>query len=294
MEFVDPKNDIAFRKIFGNENKKMILISFLNAVLGLEGRSRIDYVEILNPYQLPIIQGLKSSIVDIKARDGNEHSYIIEMQVAEPEGLEKRLLYYLSKEYVHQIDRGEKYPELKPVIFIGIFDFIFTASVDCISHHAVCNVHSGERVIKDMDFFFLELPKFKKALAELATIMEKWLYFIKEAENLQVVPTDLNDEGLTQAYHDAAKFTWTKDELNAYDYASMREQDERGIKALAERRAEAKGKAEGKIEGKAEGTDAGQGQIVRFQASKGKTLDEISANTGLSVERVRELLDMAR
>ncbi len=287
MQFVDPKNDFAFRKIFGNENKKVILISFLNAVLGLEGPSRIYELERL-PYHFPIIQGLMSTIVDIKARDGNGHSYIIEMQVAEPDGLEKRLLYYLSKEYVHQIDSGEKYAELKPVVFIGIFEFTFTANLDCISHHAVCDVQSGERVIKDMDFFFLELPKFKKTLAELSNIMEKWLYFIKEAENLDVVPADLNDEGLTQAYHDAAKFTWTKDELSAYDYAAMREQDERGIKALAERRAEEKGKAEGK----AEGNDAGQGQIVRFQAAQGSTPDEISANTGLSVERVRELLGM--
>lgn len=69
MKFVDIKNDIAFRKIFDNENKKIILISFLNAVMKLEGRDAIAEVEILNPYQLPIIQNLKASIIDVKARD---------------------------------------------------------------------------------------------------------------------------------------------------------------------------------------------------------------------------------
>ncbi len=289
MQFVDPKNDIAFRKIFGNENKKVILISFLNAVLSLEGDLRINSVELMNPYQLPIIQGLKSSIVDLKARDGKGHSYVIEMQVAEPDGLEKRLLYYLSKDYVNQIDSGEQYAELKPVIFIGIFNFEFTANKHSISHHAVCNVESGERIIKDMDFFFLELPKFTKKNVELVTITEKWLYFIKEAKNLDVMPTDLGDEGLAQAYHDAAKFTWTKEELNAYDYAAMREQDERGIKALAVRRAEQKAMEQG-IE---QGNDQGQGQIVRFQASQGKTVAEISDNTGLSMERVQQLIGSA-
>jgi predicted transposase/invertase (TIGR01784 family) len=294
VEFVDPKNDIAFRKIFGNENKKVILISFLNAVLDLEGDLRITYVELMNPYQLPIIQGLKSSIVDLKAMDGKGHSYVIEMQVAEPDGLEKRLLYYLSKDYVNQIDSGEQYAELKPVIFIGIFNFRFTANKLAVSHHAVCNVESGERIIKDMDFFFIELPKFTKKPEELLTIMEKWLYFIKEARNLDVMPTDLGDEGLKQAYHDAAKFTWTKEELNAYDYAAMREQDERGIKALAVRRAEQKamekGLEKGMEKGMEKGNDEGQGQIVRFQASLGKTVEEISANTGLSLERVGQLL----
>lgn len=69
MQFVDIKNDIAFRKIFGNQNKKTILISFLNAVMKLKEKDAIEDVEILNPYQLPIIKNLKASIIDVKARD---------------------------------------------------------------------------------------------------------------------------------------------------------------------------------------------------------------------------------
>lgn len=126
MQFVDVKNDIAFRKIFGNENKKIILISFLNAVMKLKDKDAIVDVEILNPYQLPIIKNLKASIIDVKARDKKGKTYIIEMQVAEPDGLDKRLLYYASKEYSQQIESGELYTKLKPVIFIGIFDFKFT------------------------------------------------------------------------------------------------------------------------------------------------------------------------
>jgi predicted transposase/invertase (TIGR01784 family) len=278
MQFVDVKNDIAFRKIFGNEQKKVILISFLNAVLGLEGEAKIVDVEIVNPYQLPIIQYLKASILDLKARDAKGNIYLIEMQVAEPEGLDKRLLYYLSKEYASQIDSGEKYTELKPVIFIGIFDFAFTADPHYINHHAVCNVVSGERVIKDMDFFFIELPKFTKTMSELTDIMEKWVYFIKEAQNLDQMPTELGDEGLIQAYHDAAKFSWTKDELNAYDYASIREQDERGIKALAEKRAEERG------------MELKDRAFVQRLYVLGKTIPDIVDLTGLSTGRVMEIL----
>ena len=103
MRFVDIKNDIAFRKIFGNENKKIILISFLNAIMKLKEKDVIVDVEILNPYQLPIIKNLKASIIDVKARDKKGKTYIIEIQVAEPDGLDKRLLYYASKEYAQQI-----------------------------------------------------------------------------------------------------------------------------------------------------------------------------------------------
>jgi len=66
MKFVDIKNDIAFRKIFGNENKKEILISFLNAVLKLENQNQIKTVTLLNPFQLPKIKGLKVTVIDVK------------------------------------------------------------------------------------------------------------------------------------------------------------------------------------------------------------------------------------
>lgn len=236
MQFVDIKNDIAFRKIFGNENKKIILISFLNAVMKLKGRDAIEDVEILNPYQLPIIKNLKASIIDVKARDKKGKTYIIEMQVAEPDGLDKRLLYYASKEYSQQIESGEQYTELKPVIFIGIFDFKFTSGEKYHSHHAVCDVENGERTIKDMDFYFIELPNFTKQLGELTEITDKWIFFIKEAEHLTIIPENVDDEGLKEAYQDANKHAWGKEELDAYDYAAMREQDERGKLTHAEKR----------------------------------------------------------
>jgi predicted transposase/invertase (TIGR01784 family) len=249
MKFVDVKNDVAFRKIFGNENKKEILISFLNAVLKLKGDKRIQTIVIANPFQLPILPNMKTSIIDVKARDYRGNTFIVEMQVADILAMDKRLLYYTSKEYSQQIVSGEKYTELNPVIFIGIFDFPFTEGGDFYSHHAICNVETKERVIKDMDFYFIELTKFNKNLNDLVDIMDKWVYFIKEAENLDVVPDNLDDEGLKEAYEDANKNSWTQAELDAYNYAAMREQDDRGRIAMAETKALQKGREEGREEG---------------------------------------------
>ena len=176
MKFVDIKNDIAFRKIFGNDKKTEILISFLNAVMHLEGDKRIKAITIANPFQLPILPNMKTSIIDVKARDFKGNTFIIEMQVADILGMDKRLLYYTSKEYSQQIVSGEKYTELNPVIFIGIFDFDFTTGEEYLSHHAICNVETKERVIKDMDFYFIELTKFKKLAKDLTDITDKWIY----------------------------------------------------------------------------------------------------------------------
>ena len=234
MQFVDIKNDIAFRKIFGNEKKKIILISFLNAIMKLEGENRIADVTIANPYQSPILPNFKATILDMRAKDLKGNTFIVEMQVVDVDGMDKRLLYYTSKEYSQQIESGEKYTELNPVIFIGIFDFPFSEG-DYLSNHAICNVKTGERVIKDMDFYFIELPKFKKQLHELNNVTDKWIYFIKEAENLDVIPDNIEDSGLQEAYLYANKNTWSMEELRAYDYQAMREQDERGRMSKAVR-----------------------------------------------------------
>jgi predicted transposase/invertase (TIGR01784 family) len=227
MQFADVKNDIAFRKIFGNENRKETLISFLNAALDFQDDQLITQVSILNPYQLPKLKGGKVTIIDVKATDQVGRTYIIEMQVGDIDGFEKRVLFYSSKSYSDQIKRADFYRKLRPVIFIGILDFKHTENKNYISRSQVRDIETGEQTIKDMEFTFIELPKFKLELHELKTLIEKWVYFIKNAESLEVVPENINDEGLISAYEQANVQTWTQEELDAYEYAFMREEDDR-------------------------------------------------------------------
>jgi predicted transposase/invertase (TIGR01784 family) len=236
MRFVDVKNDVAFRKVFGNEKKKVILISFLNAVLGLEGQNRVRDVTLVNPFQLPRIAGEKSSIIDVKAVDEKGATFIVEMQVAEPAGFEKRVLYYSSKDYAGQIHIGEEYPKLRPVYFIGVLDFNFFSGKNYLSSHLIVNEETGECVFQDMKFRFIELRKFTKNASELKNIIEKWTFFIKNVDELDVMPDDIDDEGLKEAYEAAAQHNWTKEEYDAYIYAGIREQDERGRVEKAQQR----------------------------------------------------------
>jgi len=200
MKFVDIKNDIAFRKIFGNENKKEILISFLNAVLELPKGKQISRIEIKNPYQLPEIKGLKSSILDVKVTDERNISYIIEMQVEEPDGFDKRVQYYTSKQYSSQINVGEEYPKLNQVIFIGILNFNFFEGNNYLTRHLIVNQKTGKQELKDLEFNFIELPKFEENKIKIDTLIEKWIYFIKKAPNLDVIPANVDDEGLKRGH----------------------------------------------------------------------------------------------
>lgn len=265
MKFVDIKNDIAFRKIFGNENRKEVLISFLNAVLLLENNKKIINVDILTPYQLPSLKGGKVTIVDVKAKDQNDKSYIVEMQVAEVDGFDKRVLYYASKSYSAQIERGDLYERLNPTFFIGILDFNITQNSDYISRHKIIDVQTGENLISDIEFNFIELPKFNKNVSELNSIIDQWVYFIKNSEDLEVIPENINDEGLKFAYEDADKHNWTKAELEAYDYVLMREQDDRGRLTKVQK------------------------DIARNFLNSGISVEIVAQNTGLTIEEVIKL-----
>jgi predicted transposase/invertase (TIGR01784 family) len=271
MKFVDVKNDVAFRKIFGNENRKETLISFLNAVLDFHGDQRIMEVAILNPYQLPKLKGGKVTIIDVKATDQTGRTYIVEMQVGDLDGFEKRVLFYSSKSYSDQIKRADFYRKLRPVIFIGILDFEHTENKNYISRSQIRDVETGERTIKDMEFNFIELPKFKLELHELKTLTEKWVYFIKNAENLEVVPDNINDEGLKSAYEEANVQTWTQEELDAYEYAFMREEDERARLDKAE--------IKGKIDG------------IHGLYSNGVSIEIIAKSFNLTELEVREAIE---
>ncbi|HCL56117.1 MAG TPA: transposase, partial [Spirochaetia bacterium] len=82
MKFLDPTNDVAFKKIFGNDQKKEVLISLLNSLLGLKEGKKILEVEIQNPYLVPRIADLKNTVLDVKCKDQRNISYLVEMQVA--------------------------------------------------------------------------------------------------------------------------------------------------------------------------------------------------------------------
>lgn len=228
MKFVDVKNDVAFRKIFGNENKKVILISFLNAVLGLEGQDRVKEVTLLNPFQLPRLAGEKSSIIDVRATDEKGSTFIVEMQVAEPAGFDKRVLYYTSKDYAAQINSGENYPLLRPVYFIGVLNFNYFSGKHYLSSHLIIDEETGECNFKDMKFRFIELKKFNKKVHNLENIIDMWTFFIKNADALEVMPDNVEDEGLKEAYEEAAQHNWSKEAYDAYIYSGIREQDDKG------------------------------------------------------------------
>ena len=247
MKFADPKNDLAFKKIFGNTQHKNILISFLNSVLDFNGIKQIVDVSLANPYQVPKIPELKETILDIKATNKNGDSFIVEMQKKDLGDFTKRSLYYTSKAYVQQLPKGNNYTVLKKVYFIGILNFNIFDNKSYISRHLIINQETNTQDLDDFEFSFIELPKFKKELGQLNTILDKWIYFIQNASNLTVVPSEYKDfQEFEEAFIIATQTSWDKKELEVYEYITLKEFDELNALKTAEKKGMEKGIEKGK------------------------------------------------
>jgi len=248
VKFADPKNDLAFKKIFGDENHKNILISFLNAVLDFQDEKSIVDVSLANPYQVPKIPELKETILDIKARNREGESFIVEMQKKDLGDFTKRSLYYTSKAYISQLPKGQNYTVLKKVYFIGILNFTIFENKNYISRHLIINQETNTQDLSDFEFTFIELPKFTKGLEDLETLLDKWIYFIKNASDLQMVPQIYHKiEPLKEAFEIATQTSWGAKELEVYDYITLREFDEINALKTAERKGIEKGIEKEKI-----------------------------------------------
>ena len=290
MRFVDPKNDIAFKKIFGDSGKTEILISFLNAVLELP--SPIASLTIASPYQIPRIQDLKETSLDVKAVDENGREFIVEMQVEGNELFGKRALYYLAKSYIGQIRKAEDYKKLKPAYFVGILNFNMFDGDAYLSRHIFINQESGRQDLKDFEFNFIELKKFHKTDDELDNIVDKWIYFLKNAENLDVIPSKITEVELLEAFDTANQMKWSKEELDVYDYWSGKEGDKLAQIETAEHRGIQKGiqkekkNSDKKIKEERININI---QIVKQSIKQGLDDNTIAAITGLSLSEIKQI-----
>jgi len=297
MRFVDPRNDLAFKKIFGSEKHKDILISFLNAVLDFKDEYKIVDVKLANPYQVPKLPDLKETILDIKATNQRGDDFIVEMQKKDIGDFAKRSLYYTSKAYVSQLKKGEHYIDLKRVYFIGIVDFEMFENQNFISRHLIINQETNTQDLSDFEFTFIELPKFNKELDELETILDKWIYFIKHASDLKMIPKEYKDlKEFEEAFEIAQEMTYNEKEMEIYEYILKKERDDLNALYTAKKKGWKMGWEQGLEKGLERGLEKGIEKGKKdTQIEIAKNLldvldnDTISKKTGLSVDEIEKL-----
>ncbi len=285
---------IAFKRIFGTEKNKDILIHFLNDILGFTGLAAIHDVEFLSTILDPEIAAKKQSIVDVLCKDSQGSRYIIEVQFTKTKGFEKRAQYYAAKAYSSQADQGDNYHNLKEIIFIAVADcIIFPDKAEYKSNHVILDQNSFKHDLKDFYFVFIELPKFTKTKEDqLENIVEKWCYFFRYAGETREEDLDKivgSDVIIKRAYEEMNKFNWSEEELLAYEQRKKRIMDE--IAAFAEKFDEGLrlGHERGILIGHEKGRKEREIEVAKNLLKAGISIDIISQTTGLPPDEIKQL-----
>lgn len=183
---INPRVDFAFKKLFGSEENKDLLISLINAIVSK--KEQVVDVELKNPYNLADYRAGKMSILDIKAKDQNDSWYNIEMQISEDLNFDKRAMYYWAKLVTEQLSEGKMFKELEKTVSISILDFNFVpGETEFHNLYKIINTTSGEDDgLHDIfELHYIELRKFQKEYGELVHPLDRWITFLTKAHELE-------------------------------------------------------------------------------------------------------------
>ena len=306
IELLDLKVDVVFKDFFGDKNSKEILESFINAVLGLEGDELIEVEEFLDPRKMRVEVGKPSTFVDLSVKTRRGERYIIEMQTYNHEGFDKRLLYYLGKDYTEQIEYHYHQPlasekkkskkligwgDLPKVHIIAVIDFHRSQKEKdgILNHQEVVETYrfkpeisaSNNHIFDHWEATIVDLKKFKsKPINKLKTDKEKWIFLLNDAPSIKQADADAlkKDPVFQRALERLELLSSDPKTRKAYETSVNDQRDHLAVMEAAEKKALEIGRQEGREEEKR--------QIARALFKQGLDPGQISKATGLSEEDI--------
>lgn len=202
--FINPYTDFGFKKLFGEEKNKHLLISFLNDLLG--DKDHIADLSFKNTEHLPDGGISRKAIFDVYCTNDQGEHFIVELQKAKQNYFKDRTVFYSTFPIQQQSQKGDWDFQLKAVYCVGILDFVFNDdknSIDVIHTVQLKNQHN--QVFYDkLKFIYVEMPQFDKTLEQLDNHCDRWLYFIKNLADLQHIPELFKGDVIYQGF-EAAK-----------------------------------------------------------------------------------------
>ena len=310
-KYINPFTDFGFKKIFGEEASKPLLIDFLRSLLPETNIVSIDFKDKEN---LGRTADERKAVFDLYCENNNGEKIIIELQRAKQNYFKDRTIYYSSFPIQEQAERGGWSYELKAVYCIGILDFTFDEKLNHEVVHVVQLKDQNNQVFYDkLKYVYLELPNFIKKENELEDRLDKWMYFIKNLEDFESIPDIFRDDVFIHAFEKAeiAKYNATelddyqeslkvfRDNQNTFNYAKENafiegkiEGEQLGIikgKIEGEQLGIIKGKIEGEHLGIIKGKIEGKIEVAQAALKSGLPLKDIIGMTGLTEKQILNL-----
>ncbi len=280
--YINFYTDFAFKKLFGTEINKDLLISFLNALL--QGREEIKDISYLNTEHLGTQEYDRRAVFDVYCTNEQGEYFLVEMQKGEQQFFKDRSLYYSSFAIREQAPRGNWDYDLKGIYTIGILNFCFHSQDPSYYHEVKLMDTATEEVFYDkLTFIYLEMPKFTKTESELETLFDKWLYAIRNLASLMDRPRALQEKVFQHLFEAAELAKFDPKDRYAYEESLKNYRDWYSVMKTAEMKGHAaghaagleEGRAEGRVEGRVEGRAEGAHEAKLSAAAKLKNMGSL-------------------
>ena len=282
-KYISLLTDFGFKRIFGTDLNKDLLISFLNALF--EGSHVITDVKYLNTEHLGDIHTERKAIFDVYCETENGEKFIVEMQNAFQEFFKDRSLFYTTFPIREQGVKGSDWDfHLNHVYTIALLNFDMHDPAfdrDQLSHTVkLCDTYTHKVFYDKLDFIYVEIAKFDKTVDELSTTFEKWLYVLKNLSRLDNQPQSLRDKVFDRLFTQAEIAKFNPRELREYEDSRKAYRDLKNCLDTATREGIEKGRTEGIA------------IAVKAMYSNGMNVDTIAATMNMSPENVKEILSL--
>lgn len=291
-KYLDPYTDFGFKKLFGTEANKELLMDFLNQLITEQGV--ITDIQYLPSEQLGRNEFDRRAIFDIHCQTDKGVSFIVEMQKAKQNYFKDRSIFYSTYPIQQQAQAGNWDYKLHAVYFVGILDFVFDEDKNDseVFHHDVKLIDTAtNKVFYDkLTYIYLEMPKFNKTESELNTRFDKWLYVLKSLPKFQAKPEILKEQVFNKLFHIAELANFSPSECISYEASLKAYRDNFAVMKTALEEAKSEGLAEGLAEGEAKGEKKKEESIVLKMWSKLQSVDEIHTFTDIPVATIIEIL----
>ena len=290
--YVNPYTDFGFKKLFGTEMNKDLLISFINSLLS--GKEVVKDLTYLNTEHLGTSEADRKAVFDVYCENENGEKILVEMQRGEQQFFKDRSLYYATFPIREQGQKGE-WNRLKAVYVIGILNFTFDEQSNDYYHHEVklIDTRTKEVFYDKLTFIYLEMPKFNKKEEELNDMFEKWLFVLRNLSRLLERPKALQERIFTKLFEAAEVAKFTKAEYDSYEESLKVYRDWINTIETAKIKSKEEGREEGLKEGEKIGIEKGEKkkamEMARSLKAKGVAINIIAECSGLSEEEINSL-----
>ncbi len=289
-KYINPFTDFGFKKIFGEEANKDLLIDFLNSFF--EENQQIESLEYIKSEKLGNAATDRKAIYDLYCKTKNDERFIVEIQKAKQDFFKDRSVYYASFPIQEQALKGDWNYRLMPVYTVGILNFVFADhknEEDTLFHKVQLKDQVGKVFYNKLTFIYLELPKFNKTIDELETQFDKWLYLFKYLPLLDELPDKFKDKIFQKLFTIAEIAKFSRDERSDYENSLKYLRDLGNVIDTAKREGEQIGLEKGEQIGLEKGEQIG---LEKGEIAKKKAIVQALKTGLLTIEQIAEIFEV--